>query len=164
MCHVETIRSNDKPNRQMSELPVATVSRLIKPQDLNHHGTLFAGRMAEWAVETAFIGAQKVLAVDPREVVCIRMHGLTFSRPVRNGTVIDIRAQTAHVGKSSLTIYIETLTSDNGVTPLLDGYITFVHVNQEGRACPHGLAVEKPASGVSLALWEHVEGLKAQGH
>lgn len=30
-------------------------SRLVKPQELNHHGTLFAGRMSEWFVENCFI-------------------------------------------------------------------------------------------------------------
>ena len=29
--------------------------RLIKSEDLNHHGTLFAGRCAEWFVESGFI-------------------------------------------------------------------------------------------------------------
>lgn len=27
------------------------ISHLIKSEDLNHHGTLFAGRTAEWLVE-----------------------------------------------------------------------------------------------------------------
>ena len=57
-------------------------------------------------------------------------------------------------------MYIETMASDNGTASLLDGFITFVHVNEEGRACPHGLAVDKPASGVSLERWEHVERLR----
>ena len=29
------------------------ISHLIKSEDLNHHGTLFAGRTAEWLVEAA---------------------------------------------------------------------------------------------------------------
>ena len=29
--------------------------RLVKSEDLNHHGTLFAGRTAEWFVESGFI-------------------------------------------------------------------------------------------------------------
>jgi hypothetical protein len=29
--------------------------RLVKSEDLNHHGTLFAGRTAEWFVESGFL-------------------------------------------------------------------------------------------------------------
>jgi len=29
--------------------------RLVKSEDLNHHGTLFAGRTAEWFVESGRI-------------------------------------------------------------------------------------------------------------
>ncbi len=140
-------------------LPVTTISHLIKPQDLNHHGTLFAGRMAEWAVEGGFIGAQKFLRVAPKNLVCIRIYGLTFNRPVYSGDVIDIRARAAHVGRSSVTMYIETLKSPDPIV-LLDGFITYVHVDEEGRAGPHGLTVEKPAAGEALALWERAERLK----
>ena len=155
---METTQEAHVARREIADLPVATVSRLGNTPDLNQHGPLVAGGIAGTAVETAFVGAQKVLAIDPRHIVCIRMHGLTFTRPVRNGAVIDIRARAAHVGKSSLTMYIETLAG--GDNSLLDGFITFVHVSEEGRACPHGLAVAKPASGPSLALWKHVEDLR----
>ncbi len=140
-------------------LPITTISHLIKPQDLNHHGTLFAGRMAEWTVEGGFIGAQKILRVEPRFIVCIRIYGLTFTRPVRSGDVIDIRTRAAHVGGSSVTMYLETFKSPDEMS-LLEGFITFVHVNAEGRSCPHGLAIEKPAAGGALALWERAERLK----
>lgn len=50
-------------------------SRLVKSEDLNHHGTLFAGRTAEWFVEAAFIAAAS-LAGNPENVVCINIHGL----------------------------------------------------------------------------------------
>ncbi|MEL7655970.1 MAG: acyl-CoA thioesterase, partial [Bacillota bacterium] len=33
------------------------ISHLVKSEDLNHHGTLFAGRSAEWLVEAAFVAA-----------------------------------------------------------------------------------------------------------
>ena len=143
----------------IEDLPVTTISHLIKPEDTNHHGTLYAGRMADWAVESSFIGAQKTLGVSPKNIVCLRIYGLTFSRPVRSGDVIDLRVHAAHVGTSSVTMYLESLKSPDA-TPLLDGFVTFVHVSEEGRACPHGLVVEKPAAGSSLALWERAERLK----
>ncbi|MFB3926434.1 MAG: acyl-CoA thioesterase, partial [Syntrophales bacterium] len=33
------------------------IHRQVKGQDLNHHGTLFAGRGAEWFVEAGLIAA-----------------------------------------------------------------------------------------------------------
>ena len=38
--------------------------RLVKSEDLNHHGTLFAGRSAEWFVEAGFIAAGALYALD----------------------------------------------------------------------------------------------------
>ena len=32
-------------------------SHLVKQEDLNHHGTLFAARAAAWFVEAAFVAA-----------------------------------------------------------------------------------------------------------
>ena len=37
--------------------PVYSSMRLVKGEDLNHHGTLYAGRTAEWFVEAGFIAA-----------------------------------------------------------------------------------------------------------
>ena len=51
--------------------PVSNESmRLVKSNDLNHHGTLFAGRTAEWFVESGFIAAAGVL--DPKNLVCLK--------------------------------------------------------------------------------------------
>ena len=37
-------------------------THLVKGEDLNHHGTLYAGRGVEWMVETGFIVASIVMA------------------------------------------------------------------------------------------------------
>ena len=44
-------------------------TRLVKSQDLNHHGTLFAGRMAEWFTESCFLAASRLLG-RPEDLVC----------------------------------------------------------------------------------------------
>ena len=63
--------------------------RLIKSEDLNHHGTLFAGRCAEWFVESGFIAVAAKL--DPRTVVCLKIHGMEFLHPVTLGSVLTFR-------------------------------------------------------------------------
>ena len=44
-------------------------THLVKSEDLNHHGTLFAARTASWFVESAFIAAACEHG-DPSEIVC----------------------------------------------------------------------------------------------
>lgn len=110
--------------------------RLVKSEDLNHHGTLFAGRTAEWFVEAGFIAAASVL--PPKHIVCVKIHGLTFTKPIHAGEIVRFESRVVRTGRSSLTVYIQILVADMEV-PILKGFITFVHVDDEGRATPHGL-------------------------
>ena len=57
-----------------------TIYHLVKSEDLNHHGTLFAGRGAEWLVEAGFIAAANLL--PPQFILCLKIHGMEFTRPV----------------------------------------------------------------------------------
>ena len=38
----------------------STISHLVRPEDLNHHGTLFAGQTAKWLVEAGVIAAARL--------------------------------------------------------------------------------------------------------
>ncbi|NTU75550.1 MAG: acyl-CoA thioesterase, partial [Anaerolineaceae bacterium] len=39
------------------DIQTCVTQHLVKSEDLNHHGTLYAGRTAEWFVESGFIAA-----------------------------------------------------------------------------------------------------------
>ena len=65
------------------EFPMFTSVHLVKGEDLNHHGTLYAGRTAEWFVESGFIAAASM--TKPENIVCLKIHGMTFNRPIRKG-------------------------------------------------------------------------------
>ncbi|HIP88162.1 MAG TPA: hypothetical protein EYH27_06990, partial [Anaerolineales bacterium] len=151
----------DREHREISELPGAVTSHLVRSSDLNHHGTLFAGRMSEWVVEAAFIGAQRALGIDPSRLVCLKIHGLAFTRGAVSGDTVELRARPAHVGRSSITVYVEAFIPRYGERALLDGFVTFVCVD-DGRSTPHGVVVERPTEGEALRLWETVERLRAQ--
>jgi hypothetical protein len=43
------------------EPKVFSTMRLVKSEDLNHHGTLFAGRSAEWFVESGLLLRHRLL-------------------------------------------------------------------------------------------------------
>lgn len=114
-----------------------TTSRLVKSEDLNHHGTLFAGRMAEWFVEGCFIAAATTHG-HPEEIVCVKMHGLKFGKPANKGQMIKLTTQVVLTGNTSITVYGKVTGIENNEISV-DGYITFVCVDENGKKKPHGL-------------------------
>jgi len=113
--------------------------RLVKSEDLNHHGTLFAGRCAEWFVEAGFIAVASVLPAE--NIVCMKIHGLEFSRPVQLGQIAQFYSKIVHVGKSSIKVFVE-LKPLNQDENAVNGFITFVFIDKTGRPQPHGLHLE----------------------
>ncbi|MFN8259156.1 MAG: hotdog domain-containing protein [Bacteroidales bacterium] len=131
-------------------------TRLVKSEDLNHHGTLFAGRTAEWFVESGFIAAASLL--NPQNIVCLKIHGLYFSKPVRPGQILKFVSKVVYAGKSSLVSYIH-VTNDGNTEPYVSGFITFIHVNEKTVASPHFIQVV-PKTDCDKALFEQAKSLK----
>lgn len=117
-----------------------TTNHLVKSEDLNHHGTLYAGRCAEWTVEAGFIAVAYEL--NPVSIVCLQIHGLEFLQPVHAGHIIRFSSQIIRTGRSTLTVYIEVCDSRDQKTITSDAFITFCHVDQDTKAQPHGLVFE----------------------
>jgi acyl-CoA hydrolase len=132
--------------------------RLVKSEDLNHHGTLFAGRTAEWFVESGFIAATSVLS--PQSVVCLKIHGMFFTKPAKSGDVLKFSSKLVYAGKSSLTVYVHVDKNGNG-KPLVDGFVTFIHVDENTKPAPHFLEVF-PESAEDKELFEQAKELKGK--
>ncbi len=113
--------------------------RLVKSEDLNHHRTLFAGRCAEWFVEAGFIAIASVLPAS--NVVCLKIHGLTFTKPLKSGDIASFESRIVYTGTSSIKVFVKLINRVETYS-ILEGFITFVYVDDKGRALPHGLSVE----------------------
>lgn len=129
------------------------IHHLVKGEDLNHHRTLFAGRGAEWLVEAGFIAAADLL--PPEFVLCLKIHGMQFRRPVRPGEVIRFVARIVLVGKSRLVAHIR---ADVKGEVTVEGFITFVYVDENGRPRPHGLVI-KAETPEEIELVEQAKAL-----
>ena len=119
---------------------------LVKSEDLNHHGTLYAGRTAEWFVESGFVAAASL--TKPENVVCLKIHGMRFSRPVQRGDLICFTSCIAHAGTTSLVAHIKSEVKGETV---VEGFITFIHVDMNGKTFPHGVRVV-PENEEEIAL------------
>jgi acyl-CoA hydrolase len=130
--------------------------RLVKSEDLNHHGTLFAGRTAEWFIESGFIAATALL--DPKNVVCLKVHGMYFTSPAKPGEVLRFESKIVYTGKTSLVASIRVCKSNCAKT-LVEGFVTFIHVDEETRPLPHNIITE-PLTEADKQLYEQAVLLK----
>ena len=105
------------------------LSHLVKSEDLNHHGTLFAGRSAEWLVEAAFVAAASEHG-RPQDVLCINIHGFIFKKPVAKGTILTLHSRVVKVGHTSIVVYVKAV-SEIEKTQHVDGFLTFVCVEPD---------------------------------
>lgn len=114
-----------------------TTNHFVKNEDLNHHGTLFAGRTAEWFVEAGLMAAAVFLPAE--NIVCVKIHGMDFKHPVPLGSVVRFTSKAVLAGRTSLVCYIRL---DLGKQQILDGFMTFVNVDGTGKPIPHGVTLE----------------------
>jgi len=125
--------------------------RLVKSEDLNHHGTLYAGRSAEWFVESGFVAASSLLPA--KNIICLKIHGMSFLHPVRPGQTICFESRVVFTGKSSLRVYTKVYLGNQPEVLYVEGFITFIHVDENTKPKPHGLEIV-PETEEEIRLYE----------
>lgn len=129
--------------QEKKEIREILISRIIKSEDLNHHGTLFAGRMAEWLVEACLISTIDLLR-KPEDIVCARIHGMNFHKSSTTGDIIEIKSRIAHLGEKSITVDAKVFVNGKDGkddTPSVTGMVTFVTVDKKGTPYAHGMTL-----------------------
>lgn len=136
---------------------VSSFARLVKQGDLNHHGTLFAGRCAEWFVEAGFISVAKKL--EPHSIVCLNIHGMEFLHPIHAGDVLSFGSRIVKAGRSTVVVYIRAFLDRTPEKTFCDGFMTFCHVDENTIPRPHGLVIE-PETDEEKKLYEKACSLR----
>lgn len=136
-------------------------SRLVRSQELNHHHTLYAGRLTEWFVESCFICAGKETG-KPENLVCLKIHSLLVKHSTQDGEIIDFENMVVRSGKTSLTVYGLVKSATKGVR-IAEGFITFVFVDSSHHPVPHQIVLDDAADEGERALRERAEKLFSSG-
>lgn len=137
------------------KLRTHSLCRLVKSEDLNHHGTLFAGKTAMWFVESGFIAVASL--THPENIVCLNIHGMLFKKPIANGLIVRFESRVVLAGRTRLVAYVKVL-GNRDEDFLLDGFISFIHVDLQGKPLPHGVVVEA-TDPEDIALQEQAKKL-----
>jgi acyl-CoA hydrolase len=142
------------------ETPKETVVlHLIRPADLNHHGTLFAGQMAKWLVEAGLIAASRLVG-RPEDIVCVQLNSMTFKKPIDNGDLIEIKSRIAFLGARSITVYNQVFVRRD-TSPLVSSMATFVTVDNQNRPYEHGFMLSEEYIAENRAIYD--EAIKTRG-
>ncbi len=138
------------------ELKSVITHRLVKSEDLNHHKTLFAGRCAEWFVESSFIAIASYLS--PETIVCLKIHGMEFLHPIHAGDILTFESKIVAGGKSTLTAFTRIYKDQTPDITFSDGFATFVHVDETTKPQPHGIVIS-PKTEEDRRLYEEAKSL-----
>jgi acyl-CoA hydrolase len=100
----------------MSDSPAPVVRHektvLIRPEFLNHGGTLFGGYMMQWADDMAYNAASLAF---PDAIFVTKLFGqFDFTSPVVAGDIIKIFSQVEKVGTTSCQIQVWAVNARNG--------------------------------------------------
>jgi len=109
--------------------------RLVLPEDLNHFGFLFGGRLLAWVDEACWIAAS--LDFPHCQFVTIGMDKVEFRHSVRQGTILNIRCLLEREGRTSASYRVEVYDRRNSEAPaIFSTLITYVSVDDGGRKRP----------------------------
>lgn len=109
--------------------------KLIKPQDMNAHGTLFGGSVLSWVDEEAAIFV--ICQLGKTNVVTKYMSEINFVNSAKLGEIVEIGLETVKFGRTSITVKCEVRNKINKDSIITIDEIVFVHVDENGRPLPH---------------------------
>lgn len=110
--------------------------KLIKPEDLNTHGTLFGGKVLSWIDEEAAIFA--MCQLNQKNIVTKAMSEIDFVSTAKNGDIAEIGCEFVSFGTTSITVSCEVRNKDTKKTIVKVDKIVFVCVGENGKSTPHG--------------------------
>ena len=112
------------------------VRTLAMPADTNPSGDIFGG----WVIAQMDLAAGIVAARRAQgRVATVALDGLSFHRPVYVGDLVSCHADVVKVGRTSMTIKVETYVIRARTmeeVKVTEGHFTMVAIDAEGRPRP----------------------------
>lgn len=111
--------------------------KVIKPEDLNHYGFLFGGKLLQWVDEYSWIAAS--LEFPEHNFVTKSMDKVEFKKSVRQGTILSFKIDKLKQGKAYVQYEVKVITKndlDNPPDLIFKTSVIFVSVDENGKIRP----------------------------
>jgi acyl-CoA thioesterase YciA len=119
--------------------------KIVKPLDLNPHGTLFGGRVLEWIDEEAAIFA--ACQLNSSQIVTKLMSTVNFVSSARNGDIVEIGCEALSFGRTSITVRCAVRNKESGEMITEVDKLVFVRVDADGKPTPHAVFLAQESKG-----------------
>jgi acyl-CoA hydrolase len=123
-----------KPKKPSQSLSINT--EVVLPNDTNHVGNLFGGKLMQWVDITAAIAAQRHCG---RVVVTASINHVSFDNPIKQNSIVTLEAKVSRAFNSSMEIFVDVYV-ENPVTgqktKCNEAILTFVAIDQNGSPLP----------------------------
>ena len=118
----------------MSEMPRDPIIRTVpQPADMNGNGDIFGG----WVLSQMDIAGGTLAArVAKGRVATVAITAMTFVQPIKVGDLVSIYGEVSRVGRSSVTIALETIVQrrlDPTPIQVTHGTFVFVAIDEDGK-------------------------------
>lgn len=117
---------------ELTQLIDASETRIFKavfPNTTNHYDTLFGGTALHMMDEASFICATRF---SRKKVVTVSTDKIDFSKPIPQGSIVELVARVDHVGRTSCVVRVDIFMEDMYSykrEKVVTGYFTFVAID-----------------------------------
>jgi acyl-CoA hydrolase len=105
--------------------------KVIFPNTLNDHDTLFGGTAMQWMDEVAYITATRFTR---KKMVTVSADKVKFILPIKPGTIAEIIGNVFKVGHVKITIIVEIYIEDmqnNNKQKAVEALFTFAAIDED---------------------------------
>lgn len=126
--------NNMKAKHPSHSLTINT--EVVLPNDTNHVGNLFGGKLMQWLDITAAIAAQRHCG---RVVVTAAINHVSFDKPIKQNSIVTLEAKVSRAFSSSMEVFVDVFVENPSTgqrTKCNEAILTFVAIDQNGSPLP----------------------------
>ena len=119
-----------------------TTDFTVFPEDINHVGTLFGGKLlSKMDIAAATLSRKILYGTEADGAVTASMDKVDFKSPSYIGDLVTVKSTLKSLGKSAMTIksYVTKETPKGEISEICTGYFTFVAM-KNGKPYVHGVS------------------------
>lgn len=112
------------------------VFKVVFPDTMNHHNTMFGGRVIMMMTETAFMTATRFCR---KTFVLVSSGKIDFKKPIPAATMIELVGRVHTVGNTSIKIQVDVFLEclhQEGRDKVVSGIFTLVALDENSKPTP----------------------------